>query len=198
MKNYLFAASRLVFGVEAPDGSNDSAKSEKIDFSSGNEIVAPTLSKKEQIRNMKRGLDSASAVLKKVRFLKDYARKFDELSAQLGRNESLEAVSKKAAQVAREAKESFIKGYKAELIKKNPQLALLIGPAFDAAVAPISSQIDGLIDAVANGRAEDTYDNITALVEGLSDMADNMSSAAEMIDLPMPIGITLPDPYKTY
>jgi hypothetical protein len=137
-------------------------------------------------------------VLKKVRFLKDYARKFDELSAQLGRNENLEAVSEKAAQVAREAKESFIKGYKAELLKKNPQLALLIGPAFDAAVAPISAQIDGLIDAVAHGRAEDTYDNINALVEGLSDMADNMSSAADMIDLPMPIGITLPDPYKTH
>jgi hypothetical protein len=52
MKNYLFAASRLIFEVGGLGGSKESADSKKIEFSSGNEIAPHRPSKKEQIKGI--------------------------------------------------------------------------------------------------------------------------------------------------
>lgn len=189
MKRYQFSQNRLVAKFEEPDFQAEPMESGKPDFSGASGIDRP--SKKESLETVGRGFRKLSEKMKEYEFLKVYAAQIDGIKEKLGTNAIVGAVQKEVAKVVRNAKDGFFKWYKGELIKKNPALEWPINAGYDAAIAGVDAKLNGLIDALANAEAAESYDATVALAEGLADLAENMQALVGIMNIPM---IDIPDP----
>lgn len=201
MKKYQFSQNRLLAKFEAPkshDRSDENAGGKAVNLGESQEFLPR--GNKEKLESLKNGLQRFRSFLEKQDSLRTLTQRVDELTRMLGgQNPDMKVFSKKLAEVAKTAKEKFIGSYKEQLIKKNPGMAKIIGPAFDVAVGDLSARLDSLIDDLESGQAEASYDDVLRVLQELEGLADIAQQAESMIDLPplpdVPFG---PDVFKTY